>query len=174
MSKAKQGQYPKEKIKNEGQPKGWKVIKMSIAEMNRELAKSYSEEDMVELSINCLVEHIKNVYNTLSSEIIFDKISAELEELYFENNDKLVNFLGVQSDWYTYLHGKLCDECAKIIQKLGWGYNARNLSPFPIDFKYDSEKENFIFYGYYDSKVYKEINLKTLCEKLNNKKYLVF
>lgn len=147
---------------------------MSIDEMNRELAKSYSEEDMVELSINCLVEHIKNVYNTLSSGIIFDKISAELEELYFENNDKLVNFLGVQSDNYTYLHSKLCDECTKLIQKLGLSSTARMVSPSPIDFEYDKEKENFVFYGYYNNKVYKEISLKTLCEKLNNKKYLVF
>lgn len=147
---------------------------MSIAEMNRELAKSYSEEDMVELSINCLVEHIKNVYNTLSSGIIFDKISAELEDFDFESNEELVDFLDMQGENYVELFCRLKNEVTKIFCRLGWGHNTGNLSPFPVDFKYDSEKESFIFYGYYNNKVYNEISLKTLCEKLDNKKYLVF
>lgn len=147
---------------------------MSIEEMNRELAKNWSEEDLIELIINCLVEHIKGIYNTIPCETIFNKVIEELEEKDFESNEELVDFLDMQCENYVELFCRLKDEVTKIFHNLGWGYNARNLSPFPIDFVYDGEKESFVFYEYYNNKVYKEINLKDICLKLSNNKFLVF
>lgn len=148
---------------------------MSVEEFDRGL-EELTEEDIIYSTTCDVVESIMSIYNAngIDYEGVFEKVTEEFKDFDFESYDELFQFLEVQIHNYELLHNKLCDECIKLILEFWLSSKYSYATHCIIDFRYDSEKENFIFYGYYNGEVYKEINLKTICDKLDSKKFLVF